>query len=132
MRFTGLDHVVLTVRDLDETCAFYESLGAERRVTDAGRTELHVGTAKLNLHEAGSEFEPHANAPKPGSADICLLVSTPLPELVLELTALDADIVEGPVDRVGACGPMTSLYVRDPDGNLVELAHPDGNEFGDE
>jgi catechol 2,3-dioxygenase-like lactoylglutathione lyase family enzyme len=120
----GLDHLVLTVADPDATVAFYERLGMRREVFGEGRLALRFGDQKLNLHRAGAEIEPHAAAPTPGSADVCLLVDGPLAEVERELRAAGIAIELGPVDRTGATGPLRSLYLRDPDGNLVELSEP--------
>jgi catechol 2,3-dioxygenase-like lactoylglutathione lyase family enzyme len=114
MRIVALDHLVLTVRDLDATIAFYEQLGMRDVVFDHGRHALAFGSQKINLHEAGHEFEPKAAVPTPGSADLCFLVD--------ELDVAGLDVVEGPVERTGAAGRLRSVYVRDPDGNLVELS----------
>ena len=114
MRIQSLDHLVLTVRDLGATIAFYESLGMIHEVFGDDRHALRFGSQKINLHEAGHEFEPHADRPLPGSADLCFLVD--------QLDTAGLDVVEGPVEREGAAGLLTSVYVRDPDGNLVELA----------
>ena len=116
MRIESLDHLVLTVRDLDATIAFYERIGMRHVVFDGGRHALAFGTQKLNLHVAGREFEPKAADPTPGSADLCFLVD--------ELDPAGLDVVEGPVERAGATGRIRSVYVRDPDGNLVELSTP--------
>ena len=126
MDFAGIDHLVLTVTDIEATCRFYERLGAET-VTfgddrDTDRTAIEFGGQKINLHESGSEFEPHAADPVPGSGDFCLLTETPIPEVETRLDDLGIEIVEGPVERTGARGAMDSVYVRDPDGNLVEIA----------
>jgi len=123
MELTGIDHVVLTVADLDRTCAFYERVLDARieRVADTFR-EVHVGGAKFNLHEAGSEFAPHAADPTPGAVDVCLTTATPTEQVADELAARGVDLVVGPVERQGARGEMTSVYLRDPDGNLVEVA----------
>jgi catechol 2,3-dioxygenase-like lactoylglutathione lyase family enzyme len=110
----SLDHLVLTVRDLDATVAFYERLGMRHEEFAPGRHALRFGTQKLNLHAAGHEVEPHAAQPAPGSADLCFIVDR------LDLAELDVEL--GPVDRNGAAGPLRSVYVRDPDGNLVELS----------
>jgi catechol 2,3-dioxygenase-like lactoylglutathione lyase family enzyme len=88
----------------------------------AGRTALAFGRSKINLHRAGHEFEPKARRPTPGSADLCLIVTEPLSVVQAELTAAGVVIEEGPVERTGAQGPLLSLYVRDPDANLVELS----------
>lgn len=120
-----LDHLVLTVRDLDAAVRFYvEGLGMELREFDQGRKALHFGAQKINLHVAGREFEPKAAHPVPGSADLCFLTEQPLAEVRAGLEALGHSIIEGPVARTGATGPMTSIYTRDPDGNLIEVAQP--------
>jgi catechol 2,3-dioxygenase-like lactoylglutathione lyase family enzyme len=120
---TSLDHLVLTVRDLDATARFYvEGLGMELREFDGGRKALHFGSQKIHLHLAGHEFEPKAAHPTPGSADLCFLTERPLAEIGERLAALGHPIIEGPVARTGATGPIRSVYTRDPDGNLVEVA----------
>ena len=120
---TSLDHLVLTVRDLDATVRFYiEGLGMELREFDQGRKALHFGKQKIHLHLAGHEFEPKAARATPGSADLCFLTERPLGEVSARLEALGCPIIEGPVPRTGATGPMLSIYTRDPDGNLVEVA----------
>jgi catechol 2,3-dioxygenase-like lactoylglutathione lyase family enzyme len=123
MRITRLDHLVLTVADLEATVDFYtRALGMAVRAFGGGRLALRFGEQKINLHEAGREFEPKARVPRPGSADLCFVVEQPLAEWQEHLAGLGVQVVEGPVSRDGALGPMTSIYVRDPDGNLVELA----------
>jgi len=123
MRITGLDHIVLTVRSIARTCEFYkQALNAEVITFGAGRTALQLGDNKINLHEAGKEFEPKARTPTPGSGDICLITSAPLADVAQHLRAQGIEIEEGPVARTGARGPILSLYIRDPDGNLVEIA----------
>lgn len=122
---TGLDHLVLTVRDLDATVRFYvEGLGMRLKTFDAGRTALHFGSHKINLHVAGREFEPKAAHPTPGSADLCFLTDRALGEVRERLESLGFPIIEGPVPRTGATGPLLSIYLRDPDGNLIEIAAP--------
>ena len=124
MQISQLDHLVLTVADPDRTCAFYFNvLGMEIRTTDKGRTSLHFGTGKINLHQAGAEFSPHALKPTPGSADICLLTKTPIQQVMEHLIHHQVDIIEGPVKRTGATGTLLSVYFRDPDGNLLEVAN---------
>src|SRR5687767_8541997 len=119
---TSLDHLVLTVRDLDATLRFYvDGLGMRLVSFGEGRQALHFGTQKINLHVAGREFEPKAATPTPGSADLCFLVDEALEVLAQRLPALGYPIIEGPVERTGATGPLVSIYLRDPDGNLVEL-----------
>ena len=123
MRIEVLDHLVLTVADIDRTRDFYERvLGMEPVVFGEGRHALAFGTQKINLHEAGREFEPKAAAPTPGSADLCFLTNASVSEVVKHLEANSVDIIEGPVRRTGATGPITSVYFRDPDGNLIEVS----------
>jgi catechol 2,3-dioxygenase-like lactoylglutathione lyase family enzyme len=118
----SIDHLVLTVADLRATVAFYVGLlGMEER-TFSGRTALHLGDQKINLHEAGHGFEPKAARPTPGSGDLCFVVDGPIEDVARALTDAGVVIEEGPVDRTGARGPMRSVYLRDPDANLVELA----------
>jgi catechol 2,3-dioxygenase-like lactoylglutathione lyase family enzyme len=122
---TSLDHLVLTVRDLDATVRFYvEGLGMELREFGAGRKALHFGSQKINLHLAGREFEPKAARPTPGSADLCFLTGKALDDVARHLERLGHPVIEGPVARTGAAGSITSIYLRDPDGNLIEVATP--------
>lgn len=124
MHIDSLDHLVLTVRDIHATSAFYEKvLGMEVVTFGAGRTALAFGAQKINLHAHGAEFEPKAHRPTPGSADLCLLTSVPLDEVVRHLAACGVAVVEGPVRRTGATGPILSVYFRDPDLNLIEVAN---------
>ena len=124
MRIDRLDHFVLTVRDIDATCAFYTRvLGMDARTFGDGRRSLHFGAAKINLHQHGREFEPRAATPVPGSADICLIASTPLGEVTRHLLECGVEIIDGPVQRTGATGPILSVYFRDPDGNLIEVSN---------
>ena len=120
---TSLDHLVLTVRDRDATARFYvDSLGMRLEEFGEGRHALHFGAQKINLHLAGREFEPKAALPTPGSADLCFLTDRPLAEISARLASLGYPIIEGPVERTGATGPIVSIYTRDPDGNLIEIA----------
>lgn len=124
IRIDRLDHFVLTVRDIDATCAFYSRvLGMEEKAFADGRRSLHFGAAKINLHQQGREFEPKAATPVPGSADVCLIASTALAEVTRHLLECGVKIIEGPVPRTGAIGPMLSVYFRDPDGNLIEVSN---------
>ncbi|HXW20649.1 MAG TPA: VOC family protein [Roseiarcus sp.] len=119
-----LDHLVLTVRDLSRTCAFYsEVLGMTVEIFEPGRTALRFGSQKINLHEAGREFEPRAAHATPGSADLCFIARTPLDEVEAHLERRGVAIELGPVERIGAIGPMRSLYIRDPDENLIEISN---------
>jgi catechol 2,3-dioxygenase-like lactoylglutathione lyase family enzyme len=119
-----LDHLVLTVRDIAATCAFYtQVLGMNEVTFGDGRRALAFGRQKINLHQAGHEFEPKAQRPTPGSADVCLLTSVPLEEVSAHLRSHGVVILAGPVVRTGAVGPITSIYIRDPDQNLIEIAN---------
>ncbi|OLB77776.1 MAG: VOC family virulence protein [Actinobacteria bacterium 13_2_20CM_2_71_6] len=123
---TGLDHLVLTVADLDATIRFYQRvLGMRPVVFGDGRHALSFGTSKINLHQAGRELSPRAARATPGSADLCLVAATPLPDVVAHLDREGVPVEEGPVARTGALGPMTSFYFRDPDGNLIEVCNYD-------
>ena len=118
-----IDHIVLTVRDITATCRFYTQILGMREITFAGsRKALVFGNQKINLHEAGQEFEPKAHRPTPGAVDLCLIATTPMPNIVTHLQQKGVDIIDGPVDRTGAQGPITSVYFRDPDQNLIEVA----------
>ncbi len=124
MRVERLDHLVLTVADIDASCTFYQRvLGMQVVTFGQGRKALAFGQQKINLHRHGAEFEPKALRPTPGSADLCLIVSTPLMEVMAHLQRCDVAIEEGPVPRTGATGPLLSVYIRDPDRNLIELAN---------
>ena len=122
MRIASIDHLVLTVSDPEATVAFYERLGMRREEFGDGRIALRFGNQKLNLHRAGNTIQPHARRPTPGSVDICLLVEGTLDEVERELERAGVVFELGPVPRTGATGPLRSLYLRDPDGNLVELS----------
>jgi catechol 2,3-dioxygenase-like lactoylglutathione lyase family enzyme len=124
VRVASLDHLVLTVASIAATVEFYERLGMRAETFGDGRQALRFGEQKINLHEAGSEFAPHAVRPVPGSADLCFLIDGSLDEVVRALAGAGVAIELGPVGREGAIGAMESLYVRDPDGNLVELSRP--------
>ena len=118
-----MDHLVLTVASIEGTLTFYRDvLGMRAETFGDGRWALHFGDQKFNLHEAGHEFEPKAARPTPGSVDICLVVATAIDEVVAALADKGVPVVEGPVDRTGARGRIRSVYLRDPDDNLVELA----------
>src|SRR4051794_36611896 len=124
MRLDRLDHLVLTVRDIDASIAFYSNvLGMEAVTFGQGRHALAFGQQKINLHQAGHEFEPKAVHPTPGSGDLCFITSIPLTEVVAHLKAQGVTIEEGPVPRTGAVGPLLSIYLRDPDGNLIEVSN---------
>src|ERR1051326_828500 len=121
-----IDHIVLTTRDLAACIRFYtEALGMklERfRTPTEERLALKFGNQKINLHEWGREFEPRAHVAVPGSLDLCFIASEPLDDVIKKLTARKIKIIEGPVKKTGAAGPIRSVYVRDPDLNLVEIS----------
>jgi len=123
VKIDRIDHVVLTVRNIQATCEFYSRvLGMEVVTFAGGRKALTFGEQKINLHQSGREFEPKALRPTPGSADFCLITKTPLEQVMAHLTGCGIQIVEGPVERTGAKGSITSVYFRDPDGNLIEVS----------
>ena len=124
MKIDSLDHLVFTVADVEATCRFYSRvLGMEVVTFGQGRKALQFGSQKINLHQQGREFEPKAARPTPGSADLCFLTTVPLADVVAHLQSAGVAIVEGPVQRTGATGPILSVYFRDPDGNLIEVAN---------
>jgi catechol 2,3-dioxygenase-like lactoylglutathione lyase family enzyme len=119
-----LDHLVLTVIDIEATIAFYaNALGMQPVTFGNGRRALSFGQSKINLHELGKEFEPKAAAPTPGSADLCFISDRPIAEVAAELKSFGIPVEEGPVARTGAMGPIASIYIRDPDKNLIEIAN---------
>lgn len=125
MQIDRLDHLVLTVRDIDASIDFYTRVLGMRAVTfGAGRKALAFGAQKIYLHQAGGEFEPKSERPTPGSADLCFIVATPLEAVAEQLRQQAVEILEGPVQRTGAGGSILSLYLRDPDLNLIELSNP--------
>lgn len=128
-RVRAFDHLVLTVRSIPDSVRFYTQVlgmrGVQFDASDGSkRWSLVFGHSKINLHQAGREFEPKAASPTPGSADICLLTDAPLADWINHLTVHEVEIIEGPVKRTGARGPIMSLYLRDPDQNLIEVAVP--------
>ena len=119
-----IDHIVLTVFDIDRTLDFYSRvLGMEPVTFAGGRRALSFGRQKLNLHQAGREYEPKALKPAPGAIDLCFIADTPLDRVIASLREANVAIIEGPVAKTGAMGPMQSVYFRDPDGNLVEVSN---------
>ncbi|EKO3393004.1 VOC family protein [Vibrio fluvialis] len=124
MQISHLDHWVLTVADIEATVAFYsEILGMTPVIFGEGRRALSFGNQKINLHLLGAEFEPKARTVQAGSADLCFITHTPLDMVIVTLQEHGIEIEEGPVIRTGAVGPIRSVYVRDPDGNLIELSN---------
>jgi len=124
---TGIDHLVLTVGDVERTGAFYERLGAEVVTFGDDRRAVQFGDQKINLHPVDESVADHvASAPQPGGDDFCLLTETPIEDVIEHLEEEGIDLVAGPVERTGAVGTLTSVYVRDPDGNLVEIGAYEG------
>lgn len=124
MKLTRLDHLVLTVKNIDKTVSFYETvLGMKSVVFGKGRVALIFGDQKINLHESGKEFLPKSGQPTPGSADLCFITPVNLEDAMAHVKRLGVDIIEGPVERTGANGPILSFYFRDPDLNLIEVAN---------
>lgn len=124
MRVESIDHLVLTVADVDASADFYvRVLGMDKVVFGAGRVALTFGGQKINLHPASAPLEPHADHPTRGSGDLCFVTARPLAEWIGHLAACGVALEEGPVSRTGALGPMTSVYFRDLDRNLVEIGY---------
>ena len=124
MRVDRLDHLVLTVADINRTVDFYRRvLSMEKIEFGEGRVALGFGAQKINLHQAGREFEPRAGSAQPGSADLCFIVDIPVVEARVELERLGVEIIDGPVARTGARGEILSVYFRDPDANLIEISN---------
>ncbi|HKU47920.1 MAG TPA: VOC family protein [Burkholderiales bacterium] len=118
-----IDHIVLTTRDLQGCIRFYtEVLGMKLERFSENRLALKFGTQKINLHEWGKEFTPRAHVAAPGTLDLCFIAATSLPEVMQRLKQGGIPLLEGPVQKTGAQGPITSVYVRDPDLNLVEIS----------
>jgi len=119
-----IDHIVLTCHDVERTVAFYQQvLGMEPVTFAGGRRGLAFGRQKFNLHQAGREFDPKALKPTPGAIDLCLITLTPLADVQEHLKANGVVMIEGPVQKTGATGPIQSVYFRDPDGNLIEVSN---------
>lgn len=126
MKIDRVDHFVLTVASIEATCEFYSKvLGMEVVEFAGGRKALAFGAQKINLHQRGKEFEPKALTPTPGSGDFCLISTVPIGEVVSHLESCGVEIEEGIVPRTGATGPIKSVYLRDPDDNLVEISEYD-------
>ncbi|AZC01199.1 VOC family protein [Acinetobacter pittii] len=124
MKISHLDHLVLTVSNIESTCHFYQTvLGFEVITFKGDRKALKFGNQKINLHQQGNEFEPKALQPTPGSADLCFISDTPISEVVAHLNQLNIQIEEGPIERTGAMHPILSVYIRDPDQNLIEFSN---------
>jgi len=118
-----LDHIVLTTAHTEQCIDFYTRvLGMKFERFGEGRMALKFGGQKINLHEKGREFAPRATLAAPGTLDVCFIAALPLKDVIARLVAAGVPIVEGPVAKTGATGPIRSVYVRDPDGNLVEIS----------
>ena len=124
IRIDHLDHLVLTVASIEETCGLYgDVLGMEIETFSGGRKALRFGNQKINLHQIGHEFEPKAKVPTPGSGDLCFIAATILEGVIAHLNRLAIPIEQGPIDRTGAMGKIRSVYIRDPDANLIEISN---------
>lgn len=124
MQLDVLDHIVLTVRNIDATVDFYSRiLGMESVTFGGGRRALRFGCQKINLHAYGNEYDPKAQHPLPGSADLCFITRQPLKTIISHLNNCGVPLLAGPVNRTGAMGPILSVYFRDPDANLIEVAN---------
>ena len=123
MQIERIDHLVLTVQNIKASSAFYTKvLGMKAVAFQGGRQAVVFSSRKINFHESGQAFDPKALHPTPGSADLCFIARDPLMKIMRHLDRCDVKIIEGPVERTGAMGPMTSVYIRDPDQNLIEIA----------
>ena len=123
MKIDRIDHIVLTCASVEKTIAFYERvLGMETVAFAGGRRGLAFGRQKFNLHQQGAEFSPRAHLAKPGTADLCLIAAVPLAQVIAHLGLCGVAIEQGPVPKSGATGPITSVYLRDPDQNLIEVS----------
>ena len=124
MKIAGIDHFVLTVASISQACDFYSRvLSMEVETFGEGRKALKFGKQKINLHEAGNEFEPKAFVPTAGSADFCLITEMPIDDVVEHLKNCDVQLEDGPIERTGAVGRLVSVYFRDVDHNLVEVSN---------
>lgn len=124
IKISKLDHLVLTVNNIDTSCDFYSHvLGMEIVTFGENRKALTFGDQKFNLHEAGKAFEPKADKPTPGAIDLCLITPTPIKTVIEALNQHHITIEQGPIERTGATGKLLSVYIRDPDNNLIELAN---------
>ncbi|MCG3811057.1 VOC family protein [Photobacterium damselae] len=124
MKVLRLDHLVLTVENIDRTLRFYQVVLGMKVIHFAeGRVALEFGNQKINLHQKSSEFEPKAVTVQPGSADLYFIVDVDIAEFCAHCSSLNIPILQGPIQRTGAMGSITSVYIRDPDGNLLELSN---------
>ena len=130
MKLEKLDHLVLTVKDIEATVIFYTNvLGMTKETFGDNRTALKFGQQKINLHQLGKEFEPKAMQPTAGSADLCFITTIPIEEVINYVKSNGIEILEGPVERTGANSKLMSIYIRDPDLNLIEIANEISGSF---
>ncbi len=123
MKIAHIDHLVLTVKDIGASCTFYNNvLGMQEVVFGYERKAVIFGNQKINFHQQGRELEPKALHPTPGSGDLCFMTTDSLADVVRHIRDCEVEILEGPVKKTGALGPMMSIYIRDPDQNLIEVA----------
>ncbi|MDD9194719.1 VOC family protein [Aliivibrio sp. S3MY1] len=124
MKVARLDHLVLTVKDIEVTSRFYSNvLGMDMTTFGEGRVALTFGEQKINLHQLGNEFEPKAEQVQSGSADLCFITHMSICEVQSHIASQGVTIIDGPIQRTGAIGKIISVYLRDPDGNLIELSN---------
>ncbi len=124
MKVKKIDHLVLTTNDIEQTINFYTTiLGMELIFIEDERKALRFGKQKINLHKAGQEISPHARHPMPGSTDLCFITETSIEQVVEHLNSCGITILNGPTKRIGATGPLLSIYIQDPDGNLIEISN---------
>ena len=124
MYISELDHLVLTVKNIHATIRFYTTvLGMEQVSFAENRQALQFGNQKINLHQQGDEIEPHAEQPTPGSADLCFITDIPLEQVIDHIQSNGVTILAGPVQRTGTTGALLSIYIRDPDDNLIEISN---------
>jgi catechol 2,3-dioxygenase-like lactoylglutathione lyase family enzyme len=124
VKIDSIDHIVLTVKDVQAACDFYAKiLGMQVVRFGKGRTALSFGSQKINLHEVGKEWDPKAHRPTAGSGDLCFITSVPIPQVAGHLSTCGVKVIEGPTEKTGARGPILSVYFRDPDLNLIEVSN---------
>ena len=123
MQIERIDHLVLTVKNVEISCDFYTKvLGMQEVTFQGGRKAVAFGNQKINFHELGQEFDPKAIHPSPGSADLCFITRAPMAQIIRHMDTCGVALIEGPIEKTGAMGPIASIYIRDPDQNLIEIA----------
>mgnify|MGYP003619358931 CR=1 FL=1 len=123
MKIKNIDHIVIPVSDIDKSLHFYTKVLGMEADTSNQRFAVKFGNQKINLHEKGKEFEPKAGHPTPGSADLCFITAEPISDVIQHLASCGLSVIEGPIQRTGATGPILSIYLRDPDANLIEISN---------